>query len=96
MKKKTSLRILGAMLFWTICALSCASLPLDLVPTLEHRTLRLSLLQPQAEYQYQVCVKKFLGICTKHQMQLDTYDLTDKSVREKLILMGFKLRVIKD
>jgi hypothetical protein len=38
-------------------------------------------------------VKKFLGICTKHEMKIEYYDLTDEAVKKQLIDMGFVLKV---
>ncbi len=40
-----------------------------------------------------MCVKKFLGICTKREMQKEFYDLRDEAVRAKLIDMNFVLKV---
>lgn len=53
------------------------------------RTLRLSPDRPGLEYQYEVCSAKFLGLCTKREMHVDRYDLTDPLVRRQLIDMGF-------
>jgi hypothetical protein len=63
------------------------------VPRLINRTLRLSPDLAGFEYQYEVCVKKFLGICRKKEMKKDFYDLNDLAMRTKLINMGFVLRV---
>lgn len=62
-------------------------------PTLELRTLRLSPDFAGLEYQYEICVRKFLGICTKRELVKDKYDLNDKAMRDKLIAMGFVARV---
>jgi hypothetical protein len=56
---------------------------------LENRTLRISPDIAGFEYQYEVCVQKVLGICIKHGMQKDLYDLTNLETRKKLIDMGF-------
>lgn len=79
----------GAMLFLTISSSSCATLQQDLPPKLELRTLRLSTKVPGFEYQYEVCTKYFLGVCTRHNIQVDYYDLSDPKVRDQLINMGF-------
>jgi hypothetical protein len=46
-----------------------------------------------AEYQYEICAHRVLGICTSTKMWKDTYDLTDPAVRKHLIDIGFVLRV---
>lgn len=76
-------------LLLTIGFSSCASLAAVSPPKLELRTLRLSREVPGFEYQYDVCVKKFFGICTGTAPQKDVYDLTKPEVREMLINMGF-------
>lgn len=63
------------------------------VPVLEQRTLRIDLDSASLVYQYEVCLKKFLGICTKKAMHIDRYDLTERKTREKLILLGFVAKV---
>lgn len=93
MRKRTRRMLTGAMLLSTTWSLSCASAPLDSPPRLEARTLRLSPDFPGFEYQYQVCVKQVLFICTQTQMKKETYDLRDEIVRRKLIDMGFALKV---
>lgn len=75
-----------------IFLVGCASMS-GVIPTLENRTLRFSPDKPQLEYQYEVCSKKILGICTKHEMTKDTYDLTDPAVRLQIVNMGFVARV---
>jgi hypothetical protein len=60
---------------------------------LENRTLRISLDFPGFEYQYEICVKKFLGICVKYRMEKETYDLRDVEIRKKLNAMGFVAKV---
>lgn len=63
-------------------------------PALENRTLRLSAKVPGFEYQYNQCVQAGLfGACRKWQMVVETYDLSDVSVRNKLSDMGFVARV---
>lgn len=93
MKRSTSLMLIAAMLCSTIWSLSCASQPLDSVPRLESRTLRLSPDFPGFEYQYQVCKKTVLWVCTESAMVKETYDLRDESVRKQLIAMGFVAKV---
>lgn len=92
---RNSIRILlfGAMLFSTISSVSCASSALDSPPVLESRTLRLSPDFPGFEYQYQVCIKQILFVCTQTQMKKETYDLRDEAVRKQLIAMGFVAKV---
>jgi hypothetical protein len=60
---------------------------------LELRTLRLSRSGPSLEYQYRECARSFLGVCTKWGVKVERYDLTDKKVRDKLIDMGFVMKV---
>jgi hypothetical protein len=62
-------------------------------PDLGNRTLRISLDLPGFEYQYEICIKKFLGVCVKHAMTKDIYDLRDEAIRKKLIDMGFVAKV---
>lgn len=75
---------------------SCVSAPVsEDPPAMEFRTLRISAREGFAgfEYQWQVCVKKFLGICTKHEMRIEYYDLNDPQTKQTLIDMGFVLKV---
>lgn len=81
--------LIAATLFLTTLSLSCAGWRLRSPPRLELRTLRISPDLPGFEYQYEVCHKRLLGICTKWVMQRDTYDLTNPEVRSQLIHMGF-------
>jgi hypothetical protein len=60
---------------------------------LEHRTLRISPEVPGFEYQYEICLKKILGICTKRGMKREFYDLRDENLKQKLIDMGFVAKV---
>jgi hypothetical protein len=60
---------------------------------LENRTLRISEKVPGFEYQWEECVKKFLGMCTKKEMKLELFDLRTPEIRQKLIQMGFVARV---
>jgi hypothetical protein len=60
---------------------------------LENRTLDLAEDVAGLQYQYKVCVKKFLGICTKHEMKRDVYDLSNPEVRRQLIDMSFACKV---
>ena len=62
-----------------------------LIPRLEQRTLRISRKIPGMEYKY--CVKyKFLSSKCK-EWKIDYYDLTDEKIKDKLINMGFVLKV---
>lgn len=77
-----------------VLILSCASLSDVVVPELSKRTLRISTRVPGFEYQWSVCVKKnWLGGCREYQMKVETYDLRDEAVRDKLIAMGFVAKV---
>lgn len=58
-------------------------------PALELRTLRISPEIAGFEYQYEVCTRRLVGICTRREMKKELYDLTDKTMRQKLIDMGF-------
>jgi hypothetical protein len=59
---------------------------------LEDRRLRLKPDAPAVvHYRYEVCVKKFIGICTKKETKEDTYDLTNPQVWRSLIDQGFTL-----
>ena len=52
--------------------------------------------QAGLEFQYEVCIKKFLGICTKHEMKRDFYDFNDPVVRNQLATMPFVCRVLEN
>ena len=93
MKNRTSPFLSATMLCLITLSLNCASLQAVSPPQLENRTLRLSLDVPGFEYQYEVCAAHFLGICTKHEMKKEIYDLRDPEMRKKLIDMGFVARV---
>lgn len=93
MKKKTNRWLNALTLFLIISTLSCASSPIQSPPSLENRTLRISEKVPGFEYQWRECAKKFLGMCTKWEMRVEYYDLTDIAVRQKLIAMGFVARI---
>lgn len=71
---------------------ACAGMPVD-PPTLANRSLRISKDVPGLEYQYEVCVKKILFICTRREWVKDRYDLTDVNMRQQLIDMGFVVKV---
>lgn len=92
---KSTIRILLTVLTlsWMTSATSCASLAIATPPALELRTLRLSPDLAGFEYQYEICVKKFLGICTRREMKKEVYDLTNPETRKQLISMGFVARV---
>ncbi len=96
MKKKTSLTLNVMMLFLIGSNSSCASLGWDLPPALDHRTLRLSKTDPRLEYQFRVCTKKFLGMCTATEMKVEHWDLRDPQVREMLINKGFVMKKRED
>lgn len=93
MRNLISLWILGAMLLLISSNSSCASLPSPSLPQLENRTLRISLETPTLEYQYEDCVRKFVGICTKREMKKLVLDLTKREVRKELIDKGFVVKV---
>lgn len=71
---------------------SCATASL---PELTLRKLRISEDRPGFEYKYEVCIKKFLGLCTNKEMQTEYYDLTKPEVRKTLIDAGF-IGVVRD
>jgi hypothetical protein len=57
---------------------------------LQNRSLRISKLVPGFEYNYEVCDKKnIFGGCKESHMEKELYDLTDPTVRQRLIDMGF-------
>src|ERR1035437_7547372 len=93
MRNQTKTLLFVPMLFLITWSLSCAALVSHSPPELANRTLRLSLDQPQAEYQWEQCVSEVLGVCFKSEMRKETYDLRDPEVRKKLIFMGFVLHV---
>jgi hypothetical protein len=93
MTSKTRTLIIGVTLYLTGLSLSCASLRGLSPPALENRSLRFSADAPALEYQWEECVKRFLGICTKYGMKRDVYDLTKPEVRRMIIDKGFVARV---
>ena len=93
MRNGISLWLLAVMPFSITLNTSCASLALHSPPQLQNRTLRLSPDIAGFEYQWEECVRKFIGICTKHEMKKEFYDLNDVEVRKKLINMGFVAKV---
>lgn len=93
MRNSIKTLLAGVTLGLMLLSSSCASWLLASPPSLELRTLRLSLEIPGFEYQYEVCVKKILGICTKSEMKKEVYDLRDAEVRKQLVAMGFVARV---
>jgi hypothetical protein len=76
-------------------SLSCASLVSQLPPSLKNRSLRISrLTNGGLEYQWQECVQHGLfGNCKKVETKVETYDLNNFEVRNKLIDMGFVVSV---
>lgn len=93
MKKLISLRLTMLLLIISLSNSACSSQ--QLIPSLENRTLYIDPYLPGVHYEYEVCVKKFLFVCTKKEWVKDYYDFTDPKVRQQLIDMGFKLRVLK-
>ncbi len=93
MRNTTKLKIVGMTLFLITLSSGCASLLASSLPSLENRTLRISAEFAGFEYQWQVCAKRVLGVCTKREMKKDKYDLTDVETRRKLIDMGFVAKV---
>lgn len=86
-------KILFSLALISVGAVSaCAGVNLDLLPSLEQRTLAIAPDLAGFEYQYEVCVSHFLW-CHKKEMRRDTYDLADPEMRKKLILMGFVAKV---
>lgn len=83
----------AAMLFLTLLVWTFVSCATVSAPQLENRTLRLSPDISGFEYQYEVCDQRILGICVKHKMVKDIYDLSNLEIRKKLIDMGFVLKV---
>ena len=84
----------------TLClitlSMSCASLDLQLPPTLANRSLEIDKRPGKFgfEYTYKECVKSLplLG-CRRYETRVDYYDLTDPVMKKQLIDMGFVLKV---
>jgi hypothetical protein len=87
--------LLGILMLLSIpSSLSCASLRPPSPPSLDQRTLRLSLIKIGfAEYEYDVCDKLVLGICFKKHKQVDYYNLSDPAVVKDFVARGFVLKV---
>lgn len=64
-----------------------------IIPSLERRKLDVARDFAGFVYRYEVCKKRFLGMCTKWEKQVDKYDMTDPVVRNRLADMGFVLMV---
>ena len=92
MLNSVSQRALVIMLLWTTSLTSCAS-SLTQLPPLEKRALRIDKDKPRFLYQYEKCERKF--IFKKCKMVTDYWDFTDPKIREKLKIMGFKLKVVR-
>jgi hypothetical protein len=95
MKSITSLILSVPMLVLITFSSSCATsqAALQPPPRLELRVLRFSKDAPELLYQYPICVKKFLGVCTREEMKVERFDLTDPAVRSMLVDTGFVARV---
>lgn len=87
MRKRVSPALIT--LCWITWSMSSGCSAAPLAPKLEDRRLRLVPDKAALYYEHERCVKKFLGICTKKEWQVDVYDLTDPTVRKQLIDMGF-------
>lgn len=75
--------------------LSACATAKTLIPKLSYRTLRISKKVPGFEYRY--CTKRtfWRNKCKDGKWKIDYYDITKPEVREKLINMGFVLKVRK-
>lgn len=91
------MRIVCSGILSCILLVACSSLgerDPELPPALENRTLKLSDKVPGFEYQYRECTQRGLfGVCRKVEMRIETFDLRDPVVRDKLINMGFVAKV---
>jgi hypothetical protein len=87
MKRKQSLGLTMLCLIGLSLTSSCSAAPL--LPKLEDRRLRISPDRPGLFYQYEECVRRFIGICTKTEWKEEFYDLNDPEMRARLINMGF-------
>lgn len=61
-------------------------------PLSETIFLRICTDQAAACRAYEVCAKKFLGVCTKKEWVEDRFDLSDEKIRNDLINLGFEFR----
>lgn len=52
---------------------------------LNSRTLEVSQTAPALNYPFRVCARKFLGVCTRWELMVDVYDLTDNTTRKSLV-----------
>lgn len=93
MKNITKTMLVVVMLCLITSNLNCAHSLLHSPPRLELRKLEISLDSPSLYYQYEVCVKSFLGRCTRWGSKRDVYDLTNETVRKELKDKGFVLQV---
>ena len=91
--KRVSRLTIVMTLFLIALSLEFGCSSLGSPPELRDRSLRLSRHAPTLEYQYAECVMRVLGLCTKTEMKLETWDLTDQRVRDQLIDSGFVMRV---
>lgn len=80
-------------LFLIIASVSCSSFAKPSPPQLGLRVLDLDPERPGvAIYQYQVCVKKFLGLCVKHEPKREEFWLADFDTWRQFVAMDFVLR----
>lgn len=93
MKNITSHLKNALMLFLIISNYSCASYALTPPPQLELRTLIPNEDFTEYTYHYEVCAKKFLGLCVNKEWTTDVYPVSDKDKMKQLKAMNFVLRV---
>lgn len=94
MKKKINLTTIAASLLLIAFSASCATFATPLLIPLQERTLLLDIDKPgQLFYSWRECKKRVIW-CTEWEQKREYYNLNDKDTTEKLLFMGFKVRVL--
>ena len=65
------------------------------LPRLEMRTLRICESLDGFCYNYDVCIKKFLGMCLKREIATDKIDFSNKDKIKELLDKNFHLKARK-
>jgi hypothetical protein len=95
--RSTNLVTKGLMLFLMMSNLGCISLANSSLP-LEQKTLDICQSLDGFCWQYEVCTKKFLGFCTKKEIQIEKIqvEFKDKVKAKELFDKNFVLKVRQD
>jgi hypothetical protein len=87
---------LEMMVVWIGLSFALSSCATPLPPQLDSRTLRICPDFSGFCYQYPVCNKRFLGICTSERMYVEKIDFSDKEKIKELYDKRFVLKKLKN